>query len=203
MAERPDRPRPSRRDFVSILGISASAAALSSIWPDALARAADGQQATPHRTLTAQQADDFGAIADRIMPPDDAAPGARDLGVVIFADRFFASFAPEKKPAFDKALAAANTVARHHAPDAKSFARLTARQQDAALKALESTDFDNFDVLRTITLSGYFSHPSHGGNKDFAAWKMIGFEDRMEWTPPFGYYDRPEVMAQLVPKKLS
>jgi hypothetical protein len=35
-----------------------------------------------------------------------------------------------------------------------------------------------------------FSSPKYGGNYQGSGWKLIGFEDRHVFTPPFGYYDR-------------
>lgn len=204
MPDTPPDSRRSRRDFITVLGTGASAAWLASIWPTALADAAatsqadDPQRQPTYRALSAQQATDFGAVADRIIPRDDA-PGARDVGVVFFADHLLSSFAPAKKPAFDKALADVNAAARTQHPTTASFAALTPEQQDEVLRSIESTDA--FDVLRAVTVSGYFSHPSHAGNRNRAGWKAIRFEDRMSWTPPFGYYDRPDVMARLVPRK--
>jgi gluconate 2-dehydrogenase gamma chain len=192
----------SRRDFIALLGTTAGSAWLATIWHPAIADASEAAnaaqqgQAPRYRALTSQQADDFGAAADRIIPRDDA-PGARDVGVVFFADHLLASFAPAKKPAFDAALRALNAAARKRVPSATSFATLTPQQQDETLQSIETTD--DFNVLRTVTVAGYFSHPSHRGNRDAAGWKAIGFEDRMSWTPPFGYYDRPEVMARLLP----
>ena len=192
----------SRRDFITLLGTTAGGAWLATIWAPAIADASDAAEAaqqgqTPrYRALTRQQADDFGAAADRIIPGDDA-PGARDVGVVFFADHLLASFAPARKPAFDAALTALNEAARKQVPNAVSFAALTSKQQDEVLRSIETTD--DFGVLRAITIAGYFSHPSHRGNRDAAGWKAIGFEDRMSWTPPFGYYDRPEIMARLLP----
>jgi gluconate 2-dehydrogenase gamma chain len=192
----------SRRDFIALLGTTTGAAWLAGIWPTAIADAEEAAQAasrgqTPrYRALTSQQAEDFGAAADRIIPRDDA-PGARDAGVVFFADRLLSSFAPARKPAFDAALTALNEAARKRWPRAPSFATLTPEQQDETLRSIETTDA--FGVLRTITVAGYFSHPSHRGNRDAAGWKAIGFEDRMSWTPPFGYYDRPDVIARLLP----
>ena len=203
MSDIPPKPR-SRRDVITLLGSGVSAAWLSTIWPGALADVAKAQAAAAqgptarYRVLTAQQAADFGAIADRIIPRDDT-PGARDVGVVFFADQLFASFAPERKPDFDKALTDVNAAARRRVRGATSFAALTTAQQDQTLESIEDTDA--FGLLRTITLSGYLSHPSHGGNRNSAGWKAIGFEDRMSWSPPFGYYDRPDVVAQLLPRK--
>jgi len=202
VSETPPGFHQSRRDFISLLGTTASATWLATIWPAAIAdssEAADAAQqgqAARYRVLTREQAEDFGAAADRIIPRDDA-PGARDVGVVFFADHLLASFAPAKKPAFDQALGALNDAARKRVPGARSFASLTPAQQDDTLRSIETSDA--FALLRSITIGGYFSHPSHHGNREQAGWKSIGFEDRMSWTPPFGYYDRPEVMARLMP----
>ena len=48
---------------------------------------------------------------------------------------------------------------------------------------------DFFELLRTHTLYGFVGNPSYGGNRDRVGWKLIGFEDRMAYQPPFGYYD--------------
>jgi len=209
VSHNPTQPQPSRRDFIALLTGSASAAWLASVWPAALADAADAAdssgnaaqtQAPRYRVLTAQQAADFGAVADRIIPRDDA-PSARDVGVVFFADQLLASFAPDQTPAFEKALAEVNAEARKRVAGALSFSALTAKQQDETLQAVEDQDADTFNVLRAVVVSGYFSHPRHGGNRNLAGWKAIGFEDRMEWAPPFGYYDRPEIMRRLLPTR--
>jgi hypothetical protein len=41
----------------------------------------------------------------------------------------------------------------------------------------------------THTLYGFLGNSSYGGNRDNVGWKLIGFEDRMAYQPPFGYYD--------------
>ena len=204
MSQPPSDPSGSRRQFVGSLTAGLGAAWLASIWPAAIADAAEASdaaaqgQSVRYRTLTAQQAADFGAIADRIIPRDDT-PGARDVGVVFFADRMLAGMGASQKPAFEKALVEANAAARARVPAAASFAALSATQQDQTLTSIQETE--SFGVLRTVTLAGYFSHPSYGGNRDRAAWNAIGFQDRMSWSPPFGYYDRPEVMARLLPRR--
>ena len=202
VSDSPPDPVRSRRDFIALLGTTASTAWLATIWPPAIADARDAAQAASHgqtpryRALTEQQAEDFGAAADRIIPRDDV-PGARDVGVVFFADHLLATFAPTRKPAFDRALVALNQAARKRVSNATSFASLPPIQQDETLRSIETTD--EFNLLRTITIGGYFSHPSHRGNRNQAGWKAIGFQDRMSWTPPFGYYDQPDVMARLMP----
>ena len=38
---------------------------------------------------------------------------------------------------------------------------------------------------------GFFGNPSYWETADWAGWKLIGFEDRFHFEPPFGYYDAP------------
>jgi gluconate 2-dehydrogenase gamma chain len=78
-----------------------------------------------------------------------------------------------------------------------SFNKLAAEDQDAVLKGLESGEIELdggvgsksfFDMLLQNTKEGYFSDPIYGGNKDMAAWKMIGF--------PGAHYDYKEWVAR-------
>jgi gluconate 2-dehydrogenase gamma chain len=77
----------------------------------------------------------------------------------------------------------------------KAFAQLTPAQQDETLKKIESGDIKSDDApIRTFfssfllrnTMEGYFGDPMYGGNKDMAAWKMIGYPgvraDYLEWV---------------------
>ena len=65
----------------------------------------------------------------------------------------------------------------------REFTKLSGDQQEAYLKELEAggKDFNGvpsevfFQIFLGMTLEGYFSDPVYGGNKDMAAWKMIGF----------------------------
>jgi len=96
---------------------------------------------------------------------------------------------------------------------AATFAALAAQDQDKLLKELENGDValdggvDSktfFAMLLQNTKEGYFSDPIYGGNKDMAAWKMIGFPgahyDYKEWVsrhgervpyPTVGFKGRP------------
>lgn len=59
--------------------------------------------------------------------------------------------------------------------------------QMTVMRAIESEPY--FGLVRYLTVVGMFSHPSYGGNRDRMGWKLIGFDDRHAWLPPFGYYD--------------
>jgi gluconate 2-dehydrogenase gamma chain len=94
-----------------------------------------------------------------------------------------------------------------------AFSKLATDNQDKVLKGFESGEIkldggvdskSFFDMLLQNTKEGYFSDPIYGGNKDMAAWKMIGFPgahyDYKEWVqrhgervpfPPVGFKGRP------------
>jgi len=196
-------PAPSRREFLGNLGGGVGAALLATLWSpalDAAEQVKSGGQQPRFRVLTAQQAADLAAIADRIIPRDDT-PCASEVGLVFFADQYLATIGAHDNADFEKALVEANAAAKKQVRTAASFANLTEKQQDAVLRSIENTD--GFGFLRAMTVSGYLCHPMHGGNRGHAGWKAIGFEERMSWSPPFGYYDRPEVATRLTPRRPS
>jgi gluconate 2-dehydrogenase gamma chain len=95
----------------------------------------------------------------------------------------------------------------------RAFANLNDVEKDVVLKGLESGSIKLsggvesktfFAMLLQNTKEGYFSDPIYGGNKDMAAWKMIGFPgahyDYSNWVerhgervpyPPVGFKGRP------------
>ncbi|MGH7704126.1 MAG: gluconate 2-dehydrogenase subunit 3 family protein, partial [Gemmatimonadales bacterium] len=77
-------------------------------------------------------------------------------------------------------------------PAAGSFAALDAASQIAVMQGLEIAQPEFFEAARVATITAMFANPEYGGNQDKAGWRLIGFEDRFIWQPPFGYYDREE-----------
>jgi gluconate 2-dehydrogenase gamma chain len=83
---------------------------------------------------------------------------------------------------YRKALAALDVACRNKF-NGKSFAALSHEQQDDVIKGLEDGSFklDGFDnktffaQILGDTRAGFLADPIYGGNKDLAAWKMIGF----------------------------
>jgi gluconate 2-dehydrogenase subunit 3-like protein len=137
--------------------------------------------------LSAAEAADVEAIAAQIVPTDDT-PGAREAGAVYFIDRTLATSFSQLAGDYRAQLAAFQAACRERHPGVGPFASLTSEQQIAYLKTVEQTPF--FNTTRLLTLLGMFSLPSYGGNRDGVGWKLIGFEDRHIFQPPFGYYDR-------------
>lgn len=137
--------------------------------------------------LTAAEAVDVEAITDQIIPTDDT-PGARAAGVVYFIDRALATFLSQLAVDYRAQIAEFQSAFRAQHPGPASFAALPSAQQIEYLHTVEQTPF--FETTRLLTLLGMFAMPAYGGNRNEVGWKLIGFEDRHFFQPPFGYYDR-------------
>jgi len=137
--------------------------------------------------LTTAEAADIDAVTAQIVPTDDS-PGARDAGVVYFFDRALGSFYTQLANDYRAQLAAFQAAYRERHPAARSFAALTSDEQINFLRGIDETPF--FQTTRLLTLLGMFALPEYGGNREGVGWKLIGFEDRHVFRPPFGYYDR-------------
>jgi gluconate 2-dehydrogenase gamma chain len=159
----------------------------------------------PLLTLTATEHAFFVAAADTIIPADELSPSGGDCGVATFIDRQLAGAYgsgarlyregpfPKGKPElgyqlpltprefFRAGVAAANDWTRK--TYGKDFDRLSEKDREAALKTMEEgkatfAGFGSamfFNALLQITLEGFFADPIYGGNRNMAAWKMVGY----------------------------
>ena len=140
--------------------------------------------------FTQEQAAEVEAMAAQIIPTDDS-PGAREARVVSFIDRALVTFERERQPAYTQGLEELEAQTNRLFPDASTFSGLTFDQQIQVLTAIEETPF--FNLVRTHTITGFFASPVHGGNYNKTGWKLVGYDDSLNHTPPFGYYDaRPQ-----------
>lgn len=132
-------------------------------------------------TLDSANGAGFAAIAARIIPTTDT-PGATEAGVIYFFD---SAFGNEMAGAFEPAQ---SFLAELNAATDRPFAELPADEQDALLLAA-ATD-GRFELLRVMTIFGFFAMEKYGGNKDHIGWELIGFQGHHgAWEAPFGYYD--------------
>ncbi|MGA7413839.1 MAG: gluconate 2-dehydrogenase subunit 3 family protein [Bryobacteraceae bacterium] len=146
-----------------------------------------GGSATPHfETLDPGTAAEIEAIAAQIIPSADG-PGAREAGVIYFIDRALSTFAADDREAYRTGMTQLQQKRQELFPNSTTIASLTNQQQIAFIRAIETSDF--FELLRTHTVLGFLGNPSYGGNRGEIGWKQIGFEDKMAYQPPFGYYD--------------
>lgn len=189
----------SRRDFVASVGSLSAAWMLAdpAVRLDA-ALHAERQVAAQQPNLaylSREQAAEVEAFASRIIPSDDS-PGAKEAGVVYFIDRSLTTWAKDQQQVFGDGLKKLAADVAAVVPGQSRLAALPAAQQDQVIGSIERTDF--FGFMRFLTILGMFTLPSHGGNRDFIGWKLVGQESAMEFRPPFGWYDRPENLRALL-----
>lgn len=189
-----------RRTFLAQAAASLGLMYLNGLTPELIAQAHEHAKAAPRnldgqpfRFFTPQQAADYEAFASQIIPTDDT-PGAKEANVVRFIDFALSEIEPQNKQDFANALKALNEQVKKTEPKAASFVALTSAHQVEAMKAMEKTG--DFFLLRNYTLIGFFCDPAGGGNKDQVGWKLIGFEDKFYYAPPFGYYDAQAAMEK-------
>ncbi|MER8688722.1 gluconate 2-dehydrogenase subunit 3 family protein [Mesorhizobium sp. M1136] len=145
------------------------------------------------------------AAVDTLIPSDSTGPGAKELGVAIYIDRQmaggygkgdrlylegpFGEGTPEQGyqlPMTPSELIRAGIadVSTYVQKNHKStFNGLSAKDRAAVIADLDGQKIELptvptahfFGLLLQLTIEGYFADPMYGGNKDSAAWKMIGF----------------------------
>jgi gluconate 2-dehydrogenase gamma chain len=120
---------------------------------------AGAQSAATKTHLTTAHAAVAAAAAERILPRTDT-PGAADVGVPAFLDRFYGEFmTDDERRLFVAGLDAIEAASK--SAHSGSFASLTAAQQDAVLRAVavaqQSQNPSSFGLIRSTTILGYFS----------------------------------------------
>lgn len=185
---------PSRRGFLTASVSALGTAWVATRWPAIVAAheyaqrvAGSGQPA--FQFFSPEQAVEVEAMTAQIIPTDDT-PGAREARVIYFIDRALTTFERDKQPLYQKGLAELPAKARQLFPGQHRFAELSPARQVQVLTTIEKSEF--FEIVRVHTIAGFFANPEYGGNRDQIGWKLIGFEDRGVYEPPFGYYDREE-----------
>ncbi len=181
-----------RRRFLLSSALGLSSAWLALRWPAIVAaqqhsqRSGKSGQSASFEFFAPQDALEIEAVAAQIIPSDDA-PGAREARVIYFIDRALMTFDVDKQLAYTQGLEDLQQKTLELFPVADGFSSLSSAQQIQLLTGIEHSGF--FELVRLHTIMGYLSHPDYGGNHNQAGWKLIGFEDKMTYAPPFGYYD--------------
>jgi gluconate 2-dehydrogenase gamma chain len=181
----------SRRAFIigSALGMSSSW--LSANWLTLVDGRADlrfdtGNPGPEFLFFSKEQAIEVEAVTAQIIP-SDGTPGASEANCVRFIDRALASFLADNKQVYEHGIEELQTKTEELFPSAKTFSSLNADQQIRVLESIENTHF--FTTIRNHTVIAMFANPIHGGNQDQVGWKLIGFDNKLDFRPPFGYYD--------------
>jgi len=175
----------SRRQWFTLAPLSAAVLAAQQHAHEVMRNA----QPAALSVFSSEEAGEIEALACQIIP-SDGTPGAREAGIIYFIDRALGTFDADKRALYTEGMKRAQAARLELFPSSQSIAALHPAEQIRLLHAIEETDF--FELLRTHTIMGFFGDPSYGGNRGLAGWKLIGFDNRHQFEPPFGYYDGPE-----------
>ena len=156
-------------------------------------QAARSGQPVKFAFFSPEQAAEVEAMAAQIIPTDST-PGAREARVVNFIDRALVTFEEDRQEEYKEGLVELAAQTKKLYPNASKFSALTSDQQIQVLTAMEKSPF--FNLVRVHTISGFFANPVHGGNANKVGWKLVNFDDSLNFKPPFGYYD-----AQPLPRR--
>lgn len=178
--------RLTRRLFLQGSGAFASQSALRTALPAVFALAevacSRREDTVEFAVLSNLEAIEFEAIAARILPTTDT-PGAVEAGVIWFFDSAFDALMKDSLAAARDGLDNLQSSL-----GGKQFSALDVAAQDQALQAIEDSPF--FDLMRNMTIYGFFGMSQYGGNRDNVGWQLLGVEVPLHtWQPPFGYYD--------------
>jgi hypothetical protein len=172
-----------RRDFLYLLS------ALAVAPPSSLASAQSSRSSiSPRKGFDPSEREILGELCEQIFPKDEF-PGAKELGAVNFLENILEKAHPEWWTPYHAGLKATDEASREL--HKKSFNSLPFEEQTRLLQKMEQGSLPMthwkeiqpsafFQMIRDHTLQAVFSHPKYGGNKDKAAWKMIGYDDW--WT---------------------
>lgn len=144
-----------------------------------LALAAAPLYAGPLIWLTADDARLIEAIADQIVPADDA-PGALAAGVVYYIDRQLAGPLQRFQATYRSSIPLFRAACLERT--GREFTALNFAERTAFLRSIEndrSALAAFFGLVVDHTMQGFYGSPEHGGNRDEASWKMLRIEDVM------------------------
>lgn len=133
--------------------------------------------------FTRDEATAVRAAMARIFPDDDLGPGALQAGTITYLDRSLAGADRDLQGLYRGGIRLLDAAAQSRHGNA--FFGCTALQQDAMIAAMEAGTLfapgsapaaaTFFAALRAHTIEGMFSDPVHGGNRDFAGWRLLGY----------------------------
>jgi gluconate 2-dehydrogenase gamma chain len=225
--------RVTRRSFVTTIGAATMVPTAALLPPaahsDTPATIAESGK-TAYLFFNAAEAKFIEAACERLIPADEAGPGALGTGVPNYIDKQLGGAwgAGERlyrsgpwqpgtptqgyqlpfTPA-DLFRAALRAINRNLESQGTAFSGMSGDAQDAYLKSLEAGAFDLdgvpsavfFDMLRQMSVEGFFSDPVYGGNRGMAAWRMIGFPGA--YADYFEAVDRHGVKFERAPMSLA
>ena len=134
----------------------------------------------PYLVFTADEVVCLEALCGQLIPADQD-PGAVETGVLHFIDRQIHLRFPNEKELFSGGIRSLQQwcTEQHR----KRFEELSSPLQIEIMQAMERNEIDSeqwepspkqfFDRLLNRTMQGFYGSPRHGGNKDYASYRML------------------------------
>ena len=121
------------------------------------------------RFFTDREARTLEAILERLIPEDDA-PGARQAAVIHYIDRQLKTHFRQHRKTYRDGLAEADRLAGGRLADAPP------EVQEKVIHDLERKRATQpfFELALAHAMQGFYGNPRHGGNREFASWRMLG-----------------------------
>jgi len=144
--------------------------------------------------FTADEAALLIEICEQLIPGDDT-PGARQTGAIHYIDRQLVGVFKRHQQTYRRGLEAfRRTCVQEHGG---TFESLTAAAKIEALRAIEAGRAPKelwvdpapqafFGLVLAHTMQSFYGSPRHGGNKDYASYRMLGID-----YPPVVGRNRP------------
>jgi gluconate 2-dehydrogenase gamma chain len=133
------------------------------------------------KALSAAEAATLEAVLERLIPSDATGPGAKEANVLRYIDWSLAGDLSVFRAPYTAGLASIDAYST--AKFGAAFVGLQPAQQDAVLTDMQKNTATGFNptaatvfaMIRTHAVQGMFGDPAHGGNVDFAGWKLVRF----------------------------
>lgn len=173
----------SRRDCLKIAAVAVGGIAAGAVSASLVGRMGP-PPAGSWRVLTPAEAALVEAVAEQIIPTDRD-PGAREAGVVVFIDRQLAGPYRRHVAKYRGGLACLEKTSA--AMFGRPFGGLASDDQTKLLQAMESNKVPKgiwtspsasefFTLICDHSLQGFYGSPRHGGNRNYASYRMLGIE---------------------------
>lgn len=134
-----------------------------------------------------EEANTVEALAARIVPGNEADPGAREAGVLTYIDQALSEAYRERQDDYREGIRVLNAYAEQRY--GKKTFELSEEDQDAVIGELERDEVPDFPsaedkgpdakafftMIWAHTVEGLLSDPAYGGNRDASGWKQVGF----------------------------
>lgn len=123
-------------------------------------------------------------ICEQLIPEDDT-PGARETGAIHYIDRKLHGVFKRQQQAYRRGLESFRvTCLREHGVP---FGRISPAQKVEMLRAIEAGRAPRelwsdpspqafFNMVLAHTMQSFYGSPRHGGNKDYASYRMLGLD---------------------------